>query len=429
MPHRELMTEKTSSPSSNNKVFLGCGAIGCALLVVVPLILLGTTWFILIHTSIPFNWFAKTLSNDEQVEIGKVSGSISKGFRIEKIKFWETPEEVSVLEDIRILYPNLLEGLNRNRIDIEEIGIARARIFLSTWNQTENADLTVDTDIHTDVDSSQDSNTKLEGSIERFRIGKIDINKVDILDPSQDFEFRLEELNCEGFETTQKRVSMEKLVIHSNLLDFSMSPVDVQDGAKGSKLQIYAKLQPSPAIKVKKGITLTGNLDLTDIENPIGKIESFDGKFHLTFTEKHGDMALSIDNLTLADYLDLDILLPNNLTWDAAIQQHDKEDPNRPHSQSGTFSFGETHFIIQPGTTENPTQILIATHDLNGKVYKCTLVDNGGNSSPHFQFISVQQPKHPGREILAEIQFGKQFSDLNPEAKEQVLKTLGESGN
>ena len=163
MPHRESMTEKTPSPSSNNKVFLGCGAIGCALLVVVPLILLGTAWFILFHTSIPFNWFAKILSNDEQVEIGKVSGSISKGFRIEKIKFWETPEEVSVLEDIRILYPNLLEGLNRNRIDIEEIGIARARIFLSTWNQTENADPTVDTDIHTDVDSSQDSNTKLEG--------------------------------------------------------------------------------------------------------------------------------------------------------------------------------------------------------------------------------------------------------------------------
>ena len=425
MPHRESMTEKTPSPSSNNKVFLGCGAIGCALLVVVPLILLGTAWFILFHTSIPFNWFAKILSNDEQVEIGKVSGSISKGFRIEKIKFWETPEEVSVLEDIRILYPNLLEGLNRNRIDIEEIGIARARIFLSTWNQTENADPTVDTDIHTDVDSSQDSNTKLEGSIEHFRIGKIDINKVEILDPSQDFEFRLEELNCEGFETTQKRVSMGKLLIRSNLLNFSMSPVDVQDGALGSNLQIYAKLQPSPAIKVKKGITLTGNLDLTDIEKPIGQFESFDGKFHLAFTQKHGDMALSIDNLTLADYLDLDILLPNNLT----IQQHDKEDPNRPHSQSGSFSFGETHFIIQPDTTEDPTQILIATHELKGKTYKCTLVDNGDNGSPYFQFISVQQPKRPGREILAELQFRKPFSDLNSEAKERVLKTLGESGN
>ena len=423
------MTEKTSSPSDSNKVFLGCGAIGCALLVVVPLILLGTAWFILFHTSIPFNWFAKILSNDEQVEIGKVSGSISKGFRIEKIKFWETPEEVSVLEDIRILYPNLLKGLNRDRIDIEEIGIARARIFLGTLNRTENTDTIVDTNIDYEVDSSQDSNGEFQETLERFRIGKIDISNVEILDPSQDFEFRLEELNCEGFETTQKRVSMGKLVIRSNLLDFSMSPVDVQDGAKGSNLQIYAKLQPSPAIKVKKGITLTGNLDLTDIENPIGKIESFDRKFHLAFTGKHGDMALSIDSLTLADYLDLDILLPNNLTWDATIQQHDKENANRTHSQSGSFSFGETHFIIQPGTTENPTQILIATHNLNGKIYKCTLVDNGGNSSPHFQFISLQDPKHPGREILAELQFRKPFIDLNPEAKEQVLKTLGESGN
>jgi hypothetical protein len=429
MPHQQSMNEKMPSPSGDNKVFLGCGAIGCALLVVVPLILLGTAWFILFHTAIPFNWFAKILSNDEQIEIGKISGSISKGFRIEKIKFWETPEEVSVLEDIRILYPNLLEGLNKNRIDIEEIGIARAQIFLSTWNQTENADPTFDTDIHTGMDSSQDSDTESDGSIEHFRIGKIDINKVEILDPSQNFEFRLEELNCEGFETKQKRVSMGKLVIHSNLLDFSMSPVDVQDGVKGSNLKIDAKLQPSPAIKVIKGITLTGNLDLTDTENPIGKIESFDGKFHLAFNGKHGDMALSIDNLTLADYLDLDILLPNHLTWDATIQQNNKKAPNRPHSESGSFSFGKTHFIIQPGTTGDPTQILIATHDLKGKTYKCTLVDNGDNGSPYFQFFSVQKPKRPGREILAELQFRKPFIDLNPEAKEQVLKTLGENGN
>jgi hypothetical protein len=429
MPLRKLMTEKTPSPSSNNKVFLGCGAIGCVLLIVVPLILLGTAWFILFHTSIPFNWFAKILSNDEQVEIGQVSGSISKGFRINKIKFWEKPEEVSVLEDIRILYPNLLKGLNRNRVDIEEIGIARAQIFLSAWNQTENTDTTVDAVNHHDVDSSQDSNKEFKETLEHFRIGKIDIRNVEILDPSQDFEFRLEELNCEGIEATQQQFSMGKLVIRSNLLDFSMTPFHVEAGTKGSKLKIIAAIQSNPKIKVKKAITLSGNLDLTDLENPIGQIESFDGKFHLAFTGKHGDMALSIDSLTLADYLDLDILLPNNLTWDATIQQNEQKDAKRPHTQSGSFSFGETHFIIQPGTTEDPTQILIATNELNGKTYKCTLVDNGGNSSPHFQFISLQQPKRPDREILAELQFRKPFIDLNPEAKEQVLKTLGENGH
>ena len=67
------------SPQKTNSGCIpgGCGTLGCGLLIVIPLII-GSAWFILFHTPIPFNWFAKLLNKDENIEVGKVSGSLSR---------------------------------------------------------------------------------------------------------------------------------------------------------------------------------------------------------------------------------------------------------------------------------------------------------------------------------------------------------------
>ena len=71
-----------------------------------------------------------SLNKDENIEVGKVSGSLSKGFQIAEIEFSAKPGQVSLLKDVRILYPDLIKGLRKNEFNIKEIGVASARMYV-----------------------------------------------------------------------------------------------------------------------------------------------------------------------------------------------------------------------------------------------------------------------------------------------------------
>lgn len=412
--------EEDSAQSNKGCIPGGCGPLGCTLLVVIPMVLFGTVWFTLFHTPIPFNWLAKKLSEDEQIEIGKISGSLSKGFRIEKIEFWEKPDEVSVLEDIRFLYPNLLDGLRKDEFDIEEIGVSRARLYLSSMKSTgiPNEDRN-QADTETEKDSSPG-----EESIDRFRIGKIDIHNVKIIDPSQDFEFRLDECMLNGFDATGQSIRMGQLVIHSSYLTLNLSPVetDKSDTPTSSDLEIKATLQPNDSFNVRKLIKFSGNIDLSDTRNPQGHVEAFGGKLLLTFIDKPGESALAVDDLTLADYLNLDIILPARLSWEATIKKVDGA-PSVMYTQSGSFIIGDTRFTIHQGTPENPAHIWVATHEVDGQICTYTLV--GSDGPKHILQLSSSDDQ-PSREILAELQFGKPFQELEAPDQKRIRQTLGE---
>ena len=127
------MTMKEIPQTSNTGCVLGgFGAMGCGLLIFIPLVLFGSGWFILFHTPLPFNWLAKLINKDENIQVGKVSGSLSMGFRIAKIEFSEKVNEVSEMEEVRILYPDLLKSLNKNEFNIKEIGVSRARLYVDS---------------------------------------------------------------------------------------------------------------------------------------------------------------------------------------------------------------------------------------------------------------------------------------------------------
>ena len=421
------------SPQKTNSGCIpgGCGTLGCGLLIVIPLLIIGSAWFILFHTPIPFNWFAKLLNKDENIEVGKVSGSLSKGFQIAEIEFSAKPGQVSLLKDVRILYPDLIKGLRKNEFNIKEIGVASARMYVDFNSKDGEGSLQIngggsDSDKDSE-DSTLDSDVSSEGgSLKRFHIGRVDIRNIELLDPKNDFEFQLDECTLDGLEITQKQIQMGQLTIRSSVLDFSLSPIETSNtGELSSKVELKASLQPNEALSVINTINLVGSFDFSVKDYPKGTFNAFDKKLQVELSEGMGQMEFAVKDLTLAEYFDLDVILPAEVNWDG-LWLNGEDAPSHVETSKGSFIIGETPFTFAEGKTSSTQQMVVATSsDTNGN-YTFFIEEQKDKDQPRIRLQSKSEPEKPSREILAELNFGKSFDQLDATEKQRVSKTLGE---
>ena len=421
------MTMKEIPQTSNTGCVLGgFGAMGCGLLIFIPLVLFGSGWFILFHTPLPFNWLAKLINKDENIQVGKVSGSLSKGFRIAKIEFSEKVNEVSEMEDVRILYPDLLKSLNKNEFNIKEIGVSRARLYVDSISTDGEKYIDEHLGDQTVADEIKNSSDDME-TLNRFHIGRIDIQNVELLDPAREFQFKLNECTIDGLEIIEKRIRMGQLTIRSSILDFSLSPLQTNENGNvlSSNHRLKAVLQPNESLKVRKAINLHGTVELTNIEYPKVNLTAFDGKLRISSTDVTGQTRLQTNGLTLADYLELDVILPTQLNWDATMHD-EKGDSGKMESSSGSFILGKTEFSIMMGKNPSPQQVIFATSSGDDSNYTFVLESAEGEEFPVVRVHSKANPKWPDREILSEITFEKPFHNLKENEQQLIRKTLGE---
>ena len=246
--------DRSEKPNTNNTgigcILGGCGTAGCALLIGIPLLLIGGLCFLFFLTPIPINFIAGLIEEDNpNVQIDTISGNLLKGFSIPFVEFPDEkhPDRINTLRDINVLYPNLLKGLKSKEFDFEEISVGSATLYV-TYDST----TTEDTDpegkpVAPEETSEPVSSDSGDQDWELFRLRKVDINNIELIDPEKDFRFQLDELTLDGLEITQDHFQMGQLTLKSSALDFSMSPLDIQSGSglqTSSKLEIDAKIQP-----------------------------------------------------------------------------------------------------------------------------------------------------------------------------------------
>lgn len=362
-----------------------------------------------------------------------------KGFSVPHIEFPDEqhPDRINKLENIKFLYPNLLKGLSNNTIDFEEITVGSATLYVDyegmTSIETDEDGISVSSKNSVSTGNSPsktDSATSVSSEasdFELFRLRKVDIQNIELLDPDKDFRFLLDELTLDGLEITPDRFQMGQFTIRSSVLDFSMSPIDVESGTTlktSSKLDVSAKLQPNEELHVSKAITLDGNIEFLPNDNISGHLEGIDGKVKITFTENKKEAKLKIEDLTLSEYFDTEYLLPSKINWEATLEDK-KDDVQIVDSKGGTFQLGDAMFTVEGGNPE-PTQVLIAVH----KGEEDTLTLHLHNESAAkvektpFKLISENNPDMSQKDILADLFFEKGFDELEEENQKRVLKTL-----
>ena len=438
MSHDTYSLDRPEKPSNNaglGCLLGGCGTAGCALLIGIPVLLIGGLSFLLFLTPIPVNFIAGLIEEDNpNVQIDTISGNLLKGFSIPFVQIPDQnhPDRINTLRDINVLYPNLLKGLKSREFDFEEVSVGSATLYVTYDSKT-----TVETDADgTAVAVAEEETAPAVSSTDGeewnlFRLRKVDIRNVELIDPEMDFRFTLEELTLDGLEATPEHFQMGKLTIRSSALDFSMSPLDIQSSSAlqtSSTLEIDATLQPNEELHVIKPIHLEGKIEFQNNAKANGRIEGLDGKIVLNFFEDKKEARLTVEELTLSDYFELETLLPSKVNWNATLTETGK-DVKIADTKAGTFYLGDAMFTVQPGIPER-NEVLLAVHQndeetLTLALHNKSVITSEVRTAP-FTLTSSIEPDRQQTDILADLYFDSRFEDLKLEDQNRILVTLGQ---
>lgn len=430
-----------SSKPSTGCMIGGCGALGCGLLLGLPVIGLLVVAYLFFMTPIPINWMSKAIQSDNPgIKVATISGSIMQGFTIPSVEFPDQndPRRINILKDLKVLYPDLIKSLGSNKFEIEEISVGSARLYVNTTAESniesgEDGAVGIWGDVNVSTSGGPDEGITVgdgESDLERFLVKKVDINNVELIDPSKGFHFTLDELKLDGIDITPDSFKMGEFRIRSSILDLTLSPIDVEsreDFKTSSSLDLEARLKPNDQLKVTKPVHIDGNLELLSQDQAKGKIQAFDGKLTLTLSGTKGQGSIQVDGLNLEDYFAPDFLLPGNITWNAQLLE--KEASDTSDTQTGSFTLGDALFKVRPGIPEDPNHALVADHETDGDTITLSFINKSGNkgkSTPAaFQIRSKDNPDMRQRDILAQLYYKSQFDALPLEKKDRILATLG----
>ena len=446
MSHQNYSIESNLKPQSKPNtgcIIGGCGTVGCGLFFGVPILGVTILAYLVFMTPVPINWIAKKIQEDNpDIKISPISGSVMKGFTVPSVEFPDEndPTRVNVLKDLKIAYPDLLKSLQSKEFNIEEISVGSARLYVdSKVSKGEDGSVQVGVGSDTGEEGTTSETavttetTEIEndiGGLERFRVRKVDINNVELIDPDKGFHFKLAELKLDGIDITPDRVKMGEFRIRSSVLDLTLSPIDVESGEgfnTSSKLELEAILKPNDQLHVIKPVDIGGNIEFISKDKANGQVEAFDGKLSLAFSGKDDQAQIQVTDLTLEDYFDVDPLLPGNINWSAKLME--KEGSDTSDTQSGSFTLGDAVFKVQPGIPTDPNHALVAIHEGDGDTITLGFInesDEDGKKSPAaFKIRSTKNPDMSQRNILAQLYFKAPFDDLTTEQQDRILVTLG----
>ncbi len=396
--------DKATQPSSS----MGClvkGLIGVAICIAILIVVVGVGgYYVLFHTSLPIRGLVAMLNQDPDVQIEGVSGSLSSGFEVQKVRIKDENGKTNALDDIRLKYQS-----EDDAFVITDIHVGRGHLYIDRSKITETKKESSPDDgtirpLHT---SDEDTNA-------RFIIQKISINDVTIEDVGSGEKFHLEKIELDSLDIG-KEFSMGRLVVKSTDCDLEILPVD---GAKtGKAFTVKGLFKPGLHENLTAPLDVQGRIDAGDPDHVQVNLSGFGGKVVVKGEGK--SMDLRIQGLKPADYFKKS---PPVDAIDLAVTQDETAG-----KAEGTLTIGGKRFAFDPavaGSKAIAKGVLKATHKTDKVAYTIG-VPLDVESERFFPLMQLTtKPVMTLNDAVAGLLYDKTHDALTPEEKKRVEDAL-----
>jgi len=403
-------------------------------------------YYLLMHTAVPLRMFGAMLTsgaNPENIKIDGISGSISKGFRIQKIRWGKAETGASEIRDVRLAYNNFWDLMGGRRVVFREIRIGSAHLDLTgseklfsqiADNSADESDQSSDDVDPTNAVVWTNSSRVSRHAPPRQRPGLVQIDRVSVEDVfitnrANGFSLSIPTIEWTGFKSLNGKVELGDLKIESDRLKVTTLPGEEME-LQGKKKKFDKKLEGTvlprlhAAIRQPIAFTVDVRHDGTSLA---WRLKAFDGKLEADRFED-GSESLKCQDLDLAAYIDAP--LPQHLSLEATLSgSTDLKDGVR----KGSFTLGRKTFTIEPleleasGNTSKTNQ---------AKTNQLAAVCRSGNSEFTYRVIIPDQvwkaeqrlaatPAMTPEETLAQVFYEKSFVQLSEQEQQAVKKMMG----
>jgi hypothetical protein len=380
-------------------------------------------------------------NGNQNFKVEGISGSIAKGFVVQKISWTGKDGESSEIRDVKVLYSGFWDLIGGKRVILKEIHIGKAHLdvtgieqFASDMNGTShrygtNDDEEVDLSAFTNNPAwtnqpawqNRRSQRRTGGGPQLFEIDRIGVADVFITNRTTGFGLSIPAVEWKGFKAENGKVELGELTIDSDRLKVETHQGESSQ-VNGETIAFQKKLEGTILPALHKSILkpIAFSIDVAHSGSAlVWRLSAFEGKLE---AYRGADRAgfLRCKNVDVASYFDAAV--PQHLTAAAKVSRRNDKDVVKV--DKGAFQFGMNWFEIQPteweqGDGEIRTNTVEAISHAGKALLKYQLVQE-----PPFKVQQklVASPDMKPDEILAAIYFGRKFAELSAGQQETLTK-------
>lgn len=391
-------TDTNTDPAARSST--GCakkGLMGCAIFIVVSVLgALLTGYYVWYHTSLPIQGLVALLNQAPGVRIEGVSGSLSSGFEVKRIRITDDAGNVNELDDIRLKY----RGQGEDFV-ITDIHVGRGYFYMDR-SKDKDGDETV-----------PDPATPGQGSPSnaRYFIEKVSINDVTVEDVHSKEKFHLDQVELDGL-VLGRESKIGKLIVKSPTCDLKVLPAD---GTTGDVLTINGRFEPGFHESMASAFDVQGEMDARgkdlDLRLLAGKV---------SLKEEGKKTSMRVKDLSLAEYFK-----------EAPPLGHIELEVTRDEDSgkaTGSFTIGDKTFVMDqkvPGTKDRRKEDLIARHESDGVAYEIRITVGAKSKQLFPPMRLTTKPAMSAEDAVAQLLTGKKYATLTGADKADVKKALG----
>ncbi len=411
--------------SSSGRLF-GCAAIGCGSIVLLAMVTCGVGYWAIFYSSAPLRLVEQGLEQEGFVEIEGMTGNISTGVEVEKVRFREdrASEEWSEMTGLEVKYKTTGPVWNRNGFVIEKINVASARFLVDL---DEDVDLSGDFDMTGVLDQIADNSAgQLQGGDLQngnFEIQQVLFQNITLVDRDSANEIKIDEVRFEGLSVKKgELVHLGDITVQSDMLEIRTLPSEAfADRKINQRYEIRLKEAASPVLVADLPLSIdVGYTSPTQINT---RIDALQNQVQFSPGDKTTAGYLTFDAYQPGDFFSPDKLGVVAASVNAGFErQPGKNQVWQLVGDGGTVQLGQTRFDFQPGESASPDGLVfVTTATVDG--HPVTATARFAGRLPLVNLSLSSGAEWDESELWARTVFGESFSDLDNTRQKAIVRT------
>ncbi len=443
--------------SKRNGCILGCSA-AAGIFLLIPIVIGAMIYHSLFHTTKPVDYLAKIMPGSRSIE--GVSGSVKDGFTIEKWTIKTSTGHRSELEGLTLTWRDLISSYRTKTIQIKEIGLERATIYLAKAEEKEDW---ADDDSDWDYEDGEEEWESMEEGEPitmgdwSFIMDSVDVQSLVFLkahDP--DFRFELDTLQLDSLSITDEGLCLDNFelvcnavsVRHLRLKNLRMLKDEFEIESfliDSDKVEIEMEEILDPRSGADKTYYFTGYVSKNAHEHIIRDFEfdfslmntageyggiflGFDEKVRIGRPDKEGDAPIVFNGFSPNDYFDTALIVaPRDinvrLSEDGPIETADGE-----VGVDGHFTIGTTEFRMTAKLSDDVEidgNIVGQTQVAGTTIYCIDGDDSLLQQKPLRPIELTATPATSSLDIMSLLQYQQRYTDLDLEQQREAERLEG----
>jgi len=406
------MSEETS-PGQQPPELKKSGNSGCLWTVVISVVvgialIVGGGYYVMMHTSLPFQPLIKMINASGDAQIKGFKGSLASGFALDEFRIFSTGKSDTSFEGVSFKYNGAKDPSGKGHFIIEEFAIRKAFISLPPLEENEKEEVKVTPAFH---------EPELDAALNQEQLDEVGVLEIKSI--------RIDEFIIENAEGEQKKGSFLLSNFKADASGVTLG--DLQATGDFLEMKLDAAPEGSPYRQIVRGVVKAA-LDkaiLKDIPFTVefggaqrARFAVFDGKLSAT-PEGEDSVRTVIKGLTLSDYLSPTVV---SMPTDLNLTMITTDKGRRTEVEGGDFRLGKTRFKVDVQALidgDDPeANKLTATAEIDGKEVVLRIAEPDERHR-HFTYeFSCEGIE--ADELPARVLFHKPVSQLSDAEKQQL---------